>query len=174
MKFMRVVALVLALFVAGTLSAACTIKRSNPLYKQCDGKWGSNGLGSSSTICKVGCLMSSVAMGMAGAGKTINGQTATPQTLNSYLKGHGGYQGNLFVWGAVEKFGLKYEGQTSNKSTIRSNICANKVVILNVKNGGHWVLATGFDGETFKVNDPGATRYTYPSGEVVRAAAYRL
>ena len=171
---MRVAAFVFALLVAGVLSAGCTVNRSSPLYKQCDSRWGSNGLGSSSTICAVGCLMCSVSYDMAGAGKTINGQTATPAVLNSYHNTNGGYSGNLYVWGAVEKFGLRYEGQVTDKSVLKSNICANKMVILNVKNGGHWVLAVSYDGDTFTVNDSGATRYTYPSSEVVRGATYRL
>ena len=171
---MRIAGFIFALLIAGALSASCKVNRSSPLYKQCDDRWRNNKLGSSSTICAVGCLMSSVASGMAGAGKTINGQTVTPSVLNSFLLSNGGYSGNLYVWGTVERFGLRYEGQTTDKGTLRTNICANKMVILNVKNGGHWVLATGYDGDTFNVNDSGATRYTYPSGEVVRGATYRL
>ncbi len=79
--------------------------------------------------------MSSVASGMAGLGKTINGQTPNPRTLNSFLLSNGGYAGNLFIWGAVSRFGLTYEGQTSDQNAIRSAICAQKLVVLNVNNG---------------------------------------
>ena len=75
-----------AAIASSVLSAGCIINRSCPVYDQCDSIWGSNKLGSSSTICKVGCLMSSVASGMAGAGKTINGKKATPATLNMILR----------------------------------------------------------------------------------------
>ena len=165
---------VLALLAAGVLSAACTINRSHPLYKQCDPAWGNDALGSSSTICKVGCLMSSVSMALASAGKTINGQQSNPKTLNAFLKSNGGYSGNLFIWGSVGRFGVTYEGQPSDKTAIRNAICANKVVILNVNNGGHWVLATGFNGDTFNVNDPGYTRSTYGLNDFGVAGIYRF
>ena len=174
MKFIRVAALVFALLVVGTLSAGCTINRSSPVYKQCDSRWGSNRLGADSTICAVGCLMCSVSSGMAGLGKTINGQTVTPAVLNSFLLSNGGYYGNLYVWGTVERFGLRYEGQTSDQNVLRNNVCANKMVILNVNNGGHWVLATGYDGSNWNVNDSGANRNVYAAGEVVLGATYRL
>lgn len=154
--------------------AACRT-RNYPLFKQCDGKWGGNALGSSS-VCKIGCLMSSVSMALNGLGKSINGQSPNPGTLNSFLKSNGGYQGNLFIWGSVARFGLRYQGQPTNKAEIKKHVCANNVVILNVKGGGHWVLATGVsaDGNTFYVNDPGASKSTYSAGEVVRAGIFTL
>src|SRR3990167_4991540 len=88
----------------------CTISRRFPVFNKCDPTWGGNPLGSSSTICRAGCLMSSVAAGMAGFGKTINGQSPNPQNLNAFLRANGGYSGNMFVWGSVERFGVKFEG----------------------------------------------------------------
>ena len=165
-----------ATIASSVLSGACRVNRSSPLYKQCDSAWGSKTLGSSSTICKVGCLMSSVASGMAGAGKTINGARATPDTLNTFLRANGGYSGNLFIWGAVSRFGLAYEGQSSVGANIRSAICANKIVILNVNNGGHWVLATAYDdaSSTYTVNDSGYSRTTYKYSEVSLAGIFRV
>jgi hypothetical protein len=150
--------------------------RAYPLFKQCDAKWANNILGSSSTICQVGCLMSSVSMALNGLGRSIDGQSANPATLNNFLRSNGGYYGNLYVWGAVSRFGLNYQGQPTDKGTINKNICANNVVVLNVNGGGHWVLATGVsaDGQTYYVNDPGFNRATYSAGEVVRAGIYSL
>lgn len=37
------------------------------------------------------------------------------------------------------------------------------VVILNVHNGGHWVLMTGINGNNFKVHDPGYSTTAYSS-----------
>ena len=31
----------------------------------------------------------------------------------------------------------------------------------NVHNGGHWVLATGYNGDTILVNDPGYSTSSY-------------
>ena len=50
---------------------------------------------------------------------------------------------------------------------------AGKVVILNVHNGGHWVLTTGISGNTFHVNDPGYNVGSYSASQVVRAGIYR-
>ena len=168
------VLLILSAAIASSVFAGCNINRNSPLYKQCDGAWGSKTLGSSSTICKVGCLMSSVASGMAGAGKTVNGQTATPDTLNTYLRANGGYSGNLFMYGAVAKFGLSYEGQSSGRAAIQAAICANKIVILNVNGGGHWVLATGYNDNAYTVNDSGFSKSSYSLGEVSLAAIFRV
>lgn len=131
--------------------------RTYPLYKQCDSKWGNEQLGTSSnTICKAGCLMSSVAMALAGTGHNYN-----PSTLNHWLKGHGGYvSGDLFVWGSVNPIGLKYIGKVAN-SNIASSLEAGHVVILNVHNGGHWVLAHSMSGSTIHVNDPGYSTTSY-------------
>lgn len=89
----------------------CTICRNYPLYKQCDPKWANDQLGTSSnTICKAGCLMSSASMALAGTGHSYN-----PQTLNHWLKANGGYvSGDLFVWTAIGKIGLIYEGKVAN------------------------------------------------------------
>lgn len=89
-----------------------------PLYKQCDPKWGQNEMGvpgheaEDDTVCHQGCAMSCVSMALAGYNITINGtffflrdlrtivgfrgltrvgQTATPGTLNDWLRQNDGY-----------------------------------------------------------------------------------
>lgn len=135
------------------------LSRSYPLYKQCDDRWRNEQLGTSSnTICSAGCLMSSAAMALSGIGKNYN-----PSTLNTWLKGNGGYvSGDLFVWASINSLGLTFLGKTS-RAQIKANLNSDNIVILNVHNGGHWVLATGTDGTNFQVNDPGysTTSYTY-------------
>ena len=146
--------------------------RTYPLYKQCDSKWGSEHLGTSSkTICQAGCAMSSLAMGLAGIGKNYN-----PSTLNTWLKGHGGYvSGDLLVWGSVTSLGLSFIGKVAN-SQIAPGLSAGHVVILNVHNGGHWVLATGISGSKISVNDPGFSTSSYDMSEIVagQTAMYRV
>ena len=160
--------------VAPVVSQGCTINRSPPVYKQCDPAWGSKKLGSTGTICKIGCLMTSVASGMAGAGKTINGTRTTPDTLNTFLLNNKGYVGNLFSWGAISQFGLKYEGQVSDTATIKKAVCDNKVVVINVKAGGHWVLVNGHTDSTFIVNDSLYNKTTYGFEEASRAGIYKI
>lgn len=151
---------------------AVALCRNYPMYKQCDSAWGSQQLGTSSkTICQAGCLMSSAAMGLAGIGKGYN-----PSTLNTWLKSHGGYvSGNLFVWGSINSLGLIYEGKVSN-SQIKSELDKGKVVILNVHNGGHWVLAKGYSGDNILVNDPGYSTASYSLSQIVngQTGVYRV
>lgn len=148
---------ILALLVVGILA------RNYPMYKQCDPAWGSQQLGTSSqTICQAGCLMSSAAMGLSGTGHSYN-----PSTLNTWLKGHGGYvSGNLFVWGSINAIGLTFEGKVAN-SQIKAKLDAGKVVICNVHNGGHWVLAHGYSGDNILVNDPGYSTTSYTLSQIV-------
>ena len=95
-----------------TLILAVTAMTSTayPLFKQCDSRWASQMLGTSAnTICKAGCLMSSVSMVLNDCKKSIDGSSANPQTLNRWLTSNGGYvSGDLFVWGSVAKFGLSF------------------------------------------------------------------
>ena len=167
------VAIFALLFVTYVLADGCTVGRNSPRYNQCDDRWGSLVM-ETKTICRVGCLMSSVASALASLGKTINGKTVDPGNLHQFLKWYNGYQGNLFVWGSVKGFGLKYEGQPSSGSEIRAAICAKKVVILNVNNGGHWVLATGYSGSSYQVVDSGYSRTSYGFGEVEVAGVFGL
>ena len=140
------------------------LSRDYPLYKQCDPAWGKEQLGTSSTntICSAGCLMSSAAMALSGIGKNFN-----PSTLNTWLKGHGGYvSGDLFVWASINSLGMTFQAKIAN-SQITSNIQAGNVVIVNVHNGGHWVLVTRVSGSTLYVNDPGYSTSSYEMSQIV-------
>ena len=149
--------LTLALLVVLALS------RTYPLYKQCDSRWGSEKLGTSAnTICSAGCLMSSCSMALAGTGHNYN-----PSTLNKWLTSNGGYaSGDLLIWGAINKLGLTFEGKVGN-SQIKAKLDQGKVVILNVHNGGHWVLAYSYSGDTINVNDPGYSTSSYSLSQIV-------
>lgn len=150
---------IIALAVLVTLALA----RTYPMYKQCDSRWGSEKLGTSAnTICQAGCAMSSCAMGLAGTGHNYN-----PSTLNKWLIGNGGYvSGDLLVWGAIGKIGLTFEGKVGN-SQIKAKLDAGKVVVCNVHNGGHWVLAYAYSGDNIMVNDPGFSTTSYSLSQIV-------
>ncbi len=156
------------------LATIAAVGATYPLYKQCDSRWGSDRLGTSSdTICSAGCLMSSVSMVLADCGKSIGGAVATPKTLNAWLTKNGGYvSGDLFVWGAVNSFGLTFVKKAYSSADITTLFKQGKAVILNVNNGGHWVLMTGISGSNYLVNDPGFSRTSYGFGEVVEAGIY--
>ena len=149
-----------------------TWDRSRTLYKQCDAAWKNTMMGDK-TICQVGCLMSSVSMALHSRGKSIDGKASNPGTLNAWLKKHGGYSGNLFVWGSVAPLGLKFSKHTTNHSDIRNCLCSNSCeVILNVNKGGHYVLAKGYDGSGYTVNDPGFSKTRYTTAEIYRASIF--
>lgn len=145
------------------LVIAIAFSRNYPMFKQCDAQWANDQLGTSTTtICKAGCLMSSAAMALAGTGHGYN-----PKTLNQWLRSNGGYvSGDLFVWASINKLGLTFGGFVSN-ANIKSNLDAGKVVICNVHNGGHWVLAYGYNGDNILVNDPGYSTASYALSEIV-------
>ena len=141
-----------------------SFSRTYPLYSQCDSRWAGDRLGTSptNTICKAGCLISSASMALSGIGKNFN-----PCSINAWLNGHNGYvSDDLFVWASINELGLKFVGFIAN-SNIASNLNVDNVVILNVNNGGHWVLATGISGNTIYVNDPGYSRSSYDISQVV-------
>ena len=163
---------VVAVLLLAVIGSA--FSRDYPLFKQCDSAWKSDGLGSSTTICKSGCLMSSLSMALAALGKSVAGNPSNPKNLNAWLKKNGGYSGNLFNWGSVGSLGLKYQGKIKGTSTIKEAISANKIVVLHVNNGAHWVLATGSTSSEFLVNDPGYSKSSYPNSGVSQAAVFTV
>lgn len=95
------------------------------------------------------------------------GQNYDPSSLNTWLKGHGGYvSGDLFVWASINSLGVTFLGKVS-KSQIKQNLAKDNIVILNVHNGGHWVLATGINGDSVSVNDPGYSTTFYTMDQIV-------
>lgn len=160
--FIRFEVMKVLIFVLCLVVLICS--RNYPMYKQCDPAWAHDQLGTSATntICSAGCAMSSVAMGLSGVGSNYN-----PGTLNQWLKAHGGYvSGDLIVWSAVAPLGLTFDGKFANHQ-IKSKLDAAKVVVINVNNGAHWVLATGYSGDNILVNDPNHPTSSYALSTIV-------
>lgn len=157
-------AFAVALLVLAPSAAAC------PLYKQCDSQWGNEKLGSGpDTICAAGCAMTSVAMALSCRGASIN-----PGSLDEWLDSHGGFSGELIIWSAANAFGVisfAGEGQYSF-SDLSAAVSRGNMVILNVRGGSHWVLATGVSGSGFNVNDPGFPTSYYDYSGVGTAVIY--
>lgn len=70
------------------------------------------------------------------------------------------------MWGSINSLGLTFEGKVAN-SQIKAKLDQGKVVICNVHNGGHWVLAYGYNGDNILVNDPGYTTTSYTLSQIV-------
>eukprot|EP01013_Petalomonas_cantuscygni_P033111 TRINITY_DN5991_c0_g1_i1.p1 TRINITY_DN5991_c0_g1~~TRINITY_DN5991_c0_g1_i1.p1 ORF type:complete len:371 (-),score=59.93 TRINITY_DN5991_c0_g1_i1:293-1405(-) len=151
---------------------------SYPLYKQCDPRWGNDTI-ISTTVCKVGCLMSSISMALAGHGVGIPTSRsgalapATPGSLNAWLLSVGGYtpsndlqESALMKVAQVGRVVWPTDGMHRScdltPAAVRTAV-ATRVAIANVLHGEHFVLATGVadDDDTLYVNDPGFETATY-------------
>jgi hypothetical protein len=136
-----------------------------PLFKQCDSRWANQQLGTGKlTICQAGCAMSSTSMVLASFGVNTN-----PSDLNNWLKANGGdVDQDLILWASVAKYQGKanleyyFRGAGSlSQAGLAAAVAAGKGVVVNVRNGGHWVLVTGGSGPNFQVNDPGFSVSSY-------------
>ena len=89
-------------------------------------------------------------------------------TFNAWLIANNGYvDGDLLVWAAADalgvvKFNQYYTGTGSLPlSQMQQLVTEGHPIIVNVLNGSHWVLVTGFSGSNFIVNDPAAFHTSY-------------
>jgi hypothetical protein len=173
--------LVVSLAVFGSVTSAVmgnetlTIPFDYPLFKQCDDRWGSDIMGTK-TICSVGCLMSSTAMGLWGTRIPISKLPfipTNPGTFNTWLVENDGYSGNNLIETQVplidpSRIFWPDDGMHKTNDLSFDEVSAylekGRIVIGNVNEGGHFVLLTGYsndDKDTFAVNDPGYNRTTY-------------
>lgn len=151
-----------------------------PLFKQCNASW-ANDVMVHQTICQVGCLMSSVSMGLHGHDVLISGIPSNPAVLNAWLQTHDGYtSGDDLEESALDAINNtnviwpKDGMHTSNDLdafTIRSFMLQGRSVVLNVMHGRHFVLTIGWsysNPDILYVNDPGfnTTSYSHSSDVV--------
>lgn len=141
-------------------------------FSQNDSRWKNSPLGTRGTIGLYGCLENDATMVA-----NYYGFQETPLTLNEKLTNNAGYQdGNKFVWSIFARlFSLKYSGQWSNAGAltqtqmdqIRKAIDGGYPVFLQIDTipttsalDEHWILAIGYEGDDFLVQDPwdGATK----------------
>ena len=146
-----------------------------PLFKQCNSSWG-NDVMVTTTICKVGCLMSSTSMALAGNGILIDDSIpANPGSLNAWLRKNDGYDKsndfeenvlpNITTSGKViwPKDGM-HRSNDLQLETVQLYLEQGRVMIANVMNGSHFVLVVGWVDEYpdfMLVNDPGFERTNY-------------
>lgn len=145
-----------------------------PFYQQSNSSWENILLGfGPQTIGQAGCLMTSVTMMVAGEGVLFNGTMPDPPMMNEFLKKNYGYiHGDDFIFDSVNPLGTVFQGFLWTPFEIVQAFQQRHRVILNVMEGGHFVLMTGV-GETFyQVMDPYFNRSTYFFQDVVLAVHY--
>jgi hypothetical protein len=135
-------------------------------FTQWDAAWKAKKMGSK-TIGAVGCAMTSVCNALKSriAKITVGGTEVdlTPDTLNDYLKEHGGYDNNAIYWGKVNALGTVVSmihrssaALLPSYDELKAEVEKCNAVIANVNGGGHWVLLTGVVApDKFNIMDPG-------------------
>lgn len=195
MADLRLVAVALA--AVGTVAASSDPEYSFPLFRQCDPKWGQEmmgvkGPGERATICREGCAMSCVAMGLNGLGVYINNTQVNPGVLNSWLEENKGYvcaggdcnnlvlQKPSFTDLPGSPLVLVGESQKPPSGEIMEGL-ANRTMIYvaHVHNSGHFVLLTSTasktaGSESFQVNDPYYNTTVYPYANISDIISYRI
>jgi hypothetical protein len=87
----RMISLFSVLFVISSRAEYPIIPFVYPLFDQCNSTYGGDIMEPPSTICEVGCLMSSVAMALNGRMISLPTAEADPGSLNKWLRNNGGY-----------------------------------------------------------------------------------
>ena len=127
-------------------------------YAQCDKQWKDVKIGlSTSTICNAGGLLCSAAMMLDEYGIKLDSKDPTPTELNKWLLENNGYGANNVVnLVATQPFGINVLGHWEATGDIKQHLdkTAGKLCVLNVNNGKHWVLTTGYYSGGFNIKDP--------------------
>lgn len=153
-------------------------------WKQYDPQWANVKLGPS-TVGKIGCAMTSVAIQIMRSGvSTTLGASFNPGTFAIELAKVGGFdsRGNI-NWASATRIapsfhwtGTRVYGSVS-PSTIDSLVKQGNYVILNVKNGRHWVAVDRVEGNKVYMFDPGSggteVGQTYGLNSIVGYTLYR-
>ncbi|MBR3844682.1 MAG: SH3 domain-containing protein [Clostridia bacterium] len=157
-------------------------------WLQSDSRWGSITFGTSDTLSKSGCAITSIAKLMVHSGSVAdNPAVFNPGIFCTWLKNNSGItpQGWI-VWSAVNDYNGKFtysgsallSGTKAQKAaTIASYIKEGHVVVAMVKNGGHYVAVDKVVGSKVYIMDPANTGYTdlfqYDAAGVTKIQIYR-
>lgn len=117
------------------------------------------------TIRDLGCALTCIA-----SLETWRGWGVNPLSLNSWGKAHGGFYGNLVVWGAYPGFReiRNYDYVAADLGWINRQLDTGKLVVVKTfmnhnYNWGHWVLLYGHSRNVYFMMDPwwGSTNVTF-------------
>lgn len=139
-------------YLRSSASSGSYKKLSVPYYSQTDSRWSGVYLGSSGkTLGKIGCTTTCLAM----TESFRTGTTIRPDTMAGRLTYSS--SGSLY-WPS------NYQTTTAvSFSSIKNLLDQGKPVILGLRTASystHWVVVTGYSGNTYYVNDPGSSSRT--------------
>lgn len=151
-------------------SGSCVSTGDYASWKQCGAPWSNVAMGNSgSTICNIGCLVTSVSILIAKSGTQVNLTEFNPGTFVNYLSSHGGFvSGGNFVWASPQGVApaFKHAGSVSVSGMSRSAkleklkelVTKGYYVVAEVKGntGQHWVAIDNVSGDTIYMMDPGS------------------
>lgn len=136
-------------------------------WKQCDPKWASVTMGSSSvSLCSAGCTTTSISILMAKSGAVTDMSNFSPVTLAKTLQ-YDPSNGRISSWDDYNSWksyapsfrfvgSYPLNGSISNKAnTINGHLNNGEYVMIVVNSGGHYVAADKVEGNTVYIHDPG-------------------
>lgn len=162
-------------------------------WRQMDKEWGSIKIGTK-TIHQVGCLATSVAKLIAYSGTQVTIDNFNPGTMVTYLKQHGGFSGNNWIWNSPKTSGMtpnfqfigkiRLSGSKMNKiATVKRYLDQGYYLALQVKANGteepgqHWVAVLGVSNTDILISDPASDATTvwsrYKPGGTVQFGYYK-
>jgi len=160
-------------------------------WAQCDSRWGSVTLGpSNQTICRVGCLTTSLAVLMAKSGTPLTVSNFSPATIARNVKYD--YRGNMY-WSGWESIAPNWKlvsdtgsgvnglgvGKHAKAQKIKSLLDQGCMLTVTVKPGeGHWVAVDYVVGDEVYIVDPANVNNrklfsTYNVNNVTRAVCFK-
>lgn len=152
-------------------------------WKQNNGPWSGIEIVPGKTIGSVGCAMTSVAIQIMRSGvATTLGSNFNPGTFCEALKSIGGFDsaGNIY-WKTVSNIAPNFVYVNmfpASLASITSYVNQGYYIILQVKNGHHWVAVTDVVGDKIYMDDPGSggseVGETYGKSSIGRMAVYKV
>lgn len=133
-------------------------------WKQCNMPWSGIQMGkSSSNICDIGCLVTSLAIQIERSGTELTVSEFDPGVLVKSLNANGAFSsgGSLNTYNMPIAPNFKYVGSVSlsgtrlNKATtIKKYADQGYYIVIKAKSNQHWVALNYVDGENIYIFDP--------------------
>lgn len=177
---------------ASNYTGTIPVGTSGTGWKQGSGEPWANvtiGKGSGTSMKKIGCYVTSLAIVMSNSGTKINSTTFDPGVLARTIKANGGFDsgGNLIAYAwkdlvpdfefvkRIDCTGMKYTNIVNKIGGYLDEGCS---VIVQVKNGGHFIAVVGAENGRIIVSDPGKGGDTndlenYVEGKIVSIRVFK-